>query len=274
MKTISSILILAAAVLVIASCNKEKLDRTTIDNANIKKDSETALKFADKELVKTYNNCKAGEENCTYIRLKYIEATSGTIKDKVNKLIGEELLYAYQMPDSHFKTPDEMMAAFMRDYETFRKEVPSAPQVWSTDLVVKVYAETEKVLCIRGEFSAYLGGAHPNSSTGYFNINKQTGDTVSLASLLKPGFEAPLNKLIDKKYREMKNLKPADNLAEKGDLFDNKIEFNYCFAVTKDKGLEFVYNPYEIAPYAVGPITVKLSRAELEDIAAPDGLLK
>ena len=30
-------------------------------------------------------------------------------------------------------------------------------------------------------------GAHPNSFTVFFNFNKETGDTISLANIFKPG---------------------------------------------------------------------------------------
>ena len=268
-------LCLVLILVFISACGTKKIDYTSInDKEKETKKTEDAIKFTNKEIVKSYKDCKPGTENCTYIKLSYIEATEGKIKDKVNQLINKDLLFAYDMPDKNYKNVDDMINTFMRDFETFRKDVPAAPQVWTLDMAIKVYAETDKILCLSSELSSYLGGAHPNSSTEFYNIDKQTGDTLSLVNLLKPGFEAALNNLIDKKYREMKGLKPGDNLAEKGDLFENKIQFNNNFAVTKNKGLEFIYNPYEIAPYVFGPITVKLSRSELEDLIPPNSLLK
>ncbi|MEO8665310.1 MAG: RsiV family protein, partial [Ignavibacteria bacterium] len=60
---------------------------------------------------------------------------------------------------------------------------------------------------------------------------------------------------------------------KKGDLFSNKISFKYNVAVTKDGVLEFYYNPYEIAPYVVGPITVSLTKAELGTLIGTGSLL-
>jgi hypothetical protein len=267
------ILSLVLSAILFFSCGTKKIDYTPVNDKDVKK-TDDAIKFTNKEVVKSYKDCKPGTEKCTYIKLNYIEATEGKIKDKVNQLINRDLLFAYDMPDQNYKNVDDMLNIFMRDYETFRREVPAAPQVWTLDMSIKAYSETDKILCLSSELSAYLGGAHPNSSKVFYNIDKQTGDTLSLANLLKPGFETKLNELIDKKYRETRGLKPGDNLAEKGDLFENKIQFNNNFAVTKDKELEFVYNPYEIAPYAVGPITVKLSRSELEELIPSNSLLK
>jgi hypothetical protein len=271
-KFIALTLIMAIS-LILVSCQKEKSDLKSTDDVNITK-TDNSIKFINKEFARTYNNCKPGEPNCTYIRLSYIEITDGKIKDKVNKLLTSQLIYAYDMPDEHFSTVEDMMSVFIRDYESFRKQMPSAPQVWTIDFKFSVSAETDKILCIGGELNSYLGGAHPSYVRGFLNFDKDSGDTISLGTLLKPGYEKKLNELIDKEFREMKGLKPGDDLSEKGDLFENKIELTHNFGVTKDRGLEFLYNPYEIAPYAVGPISVKLSNSELQDLLPEKSLLK
>jgi hypothetical protein len=137
-----------------------------------------------------------------------------------------------------------------------------------------VYSETDKILCLTFFNSNYLGGAHPNTLTIFRNINKETGDTVTLPDLFGAGFEEKLNQLIDKNYRLSAGLQPGDNLAEKGELFENKITFNYNFAVWNDKSVEFYYNAYEIAPYAVGPISVKIPASEVSGILTGASQLK
>lgn len=266
-------LILTLLIVLLAACGKQKVDNKSADDlSNTKQDNN--LQFITKTEFKSYQNCKPGEPNCTYIRLSYVVITTGKIKDKINSMINSQLLFAYEMPDAHFKSTDEMMSMFLRDYESFRTQMPSAPQIWSVEMKFVVKSQTEKTLCVLGDLYSYLGGAHPNSMQGFLNFNKETGDTISLSSLFANGFEPKLNTLIDKKYREMKGLKPGDNLADKGDLFENKIELTHNFAINQEKGIEFVYNPYEIAPYAVGPITIKLSNAEIKDILASNSLLK
>jgi hypothetical protein len=55
---------------------------------------------------------------------------------------------------------------------------------------------------------------------------------------------------------------------EKGGLFENQIRHNGNFAVT-GSGIGFLYNQYDIAPYAAGQITVDLSFDELKGILKP-----
>ena len=277
------VLILCSAFLISCASKKtevtQKTDSTTSKKTDEPPKTKGQLAFTNKELVKSYKNCVPETDSCSYIRLKYIEATDGKAKDKINTVIQKELLLAYDMPDQHYKTPQEMMDVFLRDYETTSKQMPKFRQDWAVDLNIEKYTETDRIICISCDFYSFLGGAHPTGLSAYFNFDKETGDTISLSNLFKPGFEPKLNALIDKKFREINDLKPGDNLVEKGGLFENVIKFNYNFAITKDsltneKGLEFLYNEYEIAPYAAGPIELDFTSAELADILAPNDYLK
>ncbi len=285
MKKISPVIIIMLCAGLLISCGSKKTEVTQKTDSTSGKKTEQApktkgqLAFTNKELVKSYKNCVPETDSCSYIRLKYIEAVEGKGKDKINSVIQKELLLAYDMPDEHYKTPEEMMDFFLRDYEAAGKQMPQFRQDWAVDENIAPYTETDKLFCISCDFYSFLGGAHPTGLTAFFNFDKETSDTISLANIFKPGFEPKLNALIDKKFREMNDLKPGDNLAEKGGLFDNVIKFNYNFAITRDSltnemGLEFLYNEYEIAPYAAGPIELNFTPAELADILAPNDYLK
>lgn len=283
MKT--TIFALNAALLItvfifITGCGQKKTDNTSSGDTKTgetqlgeSKTESGPLAITQKEFLKTYNNCSPSD-TCTYFKVSYLEATSGKIKDKLNKLINTELLYGTEIGDSLPVSIQAAADSFMASFVDTKKQFPNIPGSWFWEYSMKIYNETEKVLTLSSENSTFMGGAHPNYYKGFYNINKETGDTLSLKDLLVPGFETKLNLLIDKKYREMKGLKPGDNLQEKGDLFDNKITFNYNIAIAKDGGLMFYYNPYEIAPYAAGPIMVTISTAELGDLIGTNSLIK
>jgi hypothetical protein len=98
----------------------------------------------------------------------------------------------------------------------------------------------------------------------------RTGRRLALEDIFAEGFEEPLNKLIDSRFRRMKGLSDTDRLdSEKGSLFENFIHFNRNFAFT-GKGVSFFYNQYEIAAYAYGPTKIDLSYPELMNILNPE----
>ena len=116
------------------------------------------------------------------------------------------------------------------------------PIVYALDVNSSVVYNKPAALSVSIDFYINTGGAHPNSYARYFVFNPKTGKHLRLNDLFITGFEDKLNKLIDKKYRALRNLKDTDRLdGEKGYLFDNFIKFNDNFIFTKG-GINFYYN--------------------------------
>lgn len=267
-------ILLAAAFLI--ACGK-KNDGTTSDtkqtSSENKQIDDQSLKFADKKFFKSYKDCKPSD-TCTYFQVDYSEAVSGKNKDKVNKFITNIVNRGVTFGDTVLSTMQVAADSFMVQYASFRKEFPESAQFWYLELSVTANLDHKKIITIASGSSTYMGGAHPNSYLQYYNLNRETGDTVSLASLFAPGFEKKLGELVDAAYRKANNLQPGDNLQDKGGLFENKISFNYNWLVNKDGSLTFYYNPYEIAPYAAGPIEVTLTKEQISGLLAADSPLK
>ncbi|NOS84629.1 MAG: DUF3298 domain-containing protein [Ignavibacteria bacterium] len=264
------------AVFFIVSCGK-KNDNSSTEQKQTTTDSKTTnsndIKFSDKSFLKSYNNCSP-TDTCTYFRVDYIEAVSGSHKDKLNKLIMNIVNSGVSFGDSTMPTMQVAADSFMAQYVTMRKEYPESPQYWYLEQSVSANLDHPKIINLAAGNSSYMGGAHPNSYLEYYNISKETGDTLSPGNLFIQGFEKKLNELVDAAFRKANNLKPGDNLQDKGGLFDNKITFNYNWLVNKDGSLTFYYNPYEIASYAQGPIEVTLKKEDITPLLAPNSPLK
>lgn len=270
------ILLIFIAVFIVASCGK-KNENTSTEQKQTNTDSKTTnsndIKFSDKSFLKSYNNCSP-TDTCTYFKVDYIEAVSGSNKDKINKFIANIVNSGVSFGDTTMPTMQVSADSFMAQYVSMRKEYPESPQYWYLELSVSANLDHPKIINLAAGNSSYMGGAHPNSYLEYYNISKETGDTLSLSNLFAAGYEKKLNELVDAAFRKANNLKPGDNLAEKGGLFDNKIAFNYNWLINKDGSLTFYYNQYEIAPYARGPIEVTLTKADIAPLLAPNSPLK
>ena len=274
------LILILFSVFIAFGCSKNKTespgDKTGTTESKTNSGSNTKdegpLKFTEKPFLKTNNNCNPSD-TCTYFKVDYLEA-SGKSKDKINSLLMSEVLANVSFGDSKYPSLQIAADSFMTSFVSFRKEVPEGAQFWYFEYFMSVDNQTPKIVSISGSNSSYMGGAHPNTYVTFLNINKETGDTVSLSNIFAAGFEKKLNALVDAKFRRMKGLKPGDNLMEKGDLFENKIEFNYNWSTTKEGGIMFYYNPYEIAAYVFGPTELVLTKQEIEGLLAADSPLK
>jgi hypothetical protein len=87
---------------------------------------------------------------------------------------------------------------------------------------------------------------------------------VDLAALLIPEYEAALSELLEAEFRAQHFLEPGQDLRDAG-LFENSIHPSHNFYVTPCE-MVFFYNPYELAPYAMGASIIRLAFDQLEGL--------
>jgi hypothetical protein len=131
----------------------------------------------------------------------------------------------------------------------------------------------EKLLVLTKTTESYLGGAHPNSSTGSFVIDPAAVKRLTLDDIF--GSREELRSLLEAELRRKNQLPEGAPLSEAG-FFTDRIELpeNFFLAEKAPENLSgrqagdspfmhFLWNTYEIAPYAMGAVEVALPLKEL-----------
>lgn len=121
---------------------------------------------------------------------------------------------------------------------------------------------------------SFMGGAHGNTVTNNRVFDLENQMDVTLSTLFT---DESLN-VVGEKLREalavQNDCQTVDELIQTGIFFSaGDIEPNDNFLLD-EKGLTWVYDPYEIAPYALGPVTVSLPWSEIKDLLYPDSSVK
>ena len=111
----------------------------------------------------------------------------------------------------------------------------------------------------------FQGGAHALTQLLTLNFDKATGKTLTLDDVMVPGYKVKLNELLQKALMDKADCKDINELHDKGYLFSMEMYPSSNFILGKD-GITFIYNPYEIAPYALGRIELTISNATLEPL--------
>ena len=115
-----------------------------------------------------------------------------------------------------------------------------------------VYADRDYLSFYTKEYS-YLGGAHGNTVIRVGTISRATGRILKVGDFVADVKRAALkNALYD---GAVKALGGKENLQSEVEVVEN-------FYLAKD-GLHFVYNEYEIACYAAGPVEVVIDPKSL-----------
>ena len=123
-----------------------------------------------------------------------------------------------------------------------------------------------------------MGGAHGLETRNYFNFDLKTGKLITESDLFKSNFKAELSELLKKRIveesreaKETKNTEPVLSL-EDTDFWTDSIKPNGNFYIT-DEGINYVFNPYEIAPYYMGQTEITLPYDRLKGILKPNCIL-
>ncbi len=121
----------------------------------------------------------------------------------------------------------------------------------------------------------YMGGAHGLETRNYYNFDLKTGKLITEKDLFVDNYKDLLSDLIKirivEESRDSNDKTPILNL-ENTDYWTDSIKPNSNFYIT-DEGINYVFNPYEIAPYALGETEVSLPFERLKGILKPGNLI-
>ena len=148
------------------------------------------------------------------------------------------------------------------------------------DSVAVSYNE-KGILCMTNQSYNYMGGAHGGSAITYKILDAKTGKTLDIKDFFKPNTEAELLKIGEACFRkqwlpEMELATDAPMNEENGLWFggvamDETDKDKGKFYLAKEvgispKGFEFVYQQYEIGPYAIGMPSFTISFEEVKTL--------
>lgn len=264
--------VLLASVCIVSACNQ---------GSGATADQPLDLRFKPVEFKRQggkecpLNTQQVQEDSlCATVLFKYPEVNSAenpALADTLNQLIHQQLLDTLEEDNANTVAEmsfEQLAQNFIEDYQQEGAFTP-----WSLERKVDIAYQAPQLLTLVLDEYSYLGGAHPASGTRYTVINLRDGKTVGLADLLSNGYEVPLNVAGEKAFREARNLPEAANLEEQGFTFENNVfSLNENFGVLED-GLKFVFNSYEIAPYALGPTDILIPYDDIRSLVRPEGPL-
>jgi hypothetical protein len=138
---------------------------------------------------------------------------------------------------------------------------------YNNDQGVDIIRFDDRMFTVLVAESSYAGGAHPNHSTTFYNIDPVTGETIYLKNVLRnpDEFPATIREWLEKTYPE--TLEEIDSFNfEDSDVFEAKLNNEtYSYSVD-DAGLHILFSPYEVASYATGFIGVDFSYDDYPDL--------
>jgi len=212
---------------------------------------------------------------CAHITFKYpvIErAPQPAAAAAINRAVVDFLLRSIGEPRKS-KSIEAAMTAFLQGYQQY-KQNGGTDRVYFEERTVTIPYQSDRIVNLSFALSFSTGGLHPQYADTFTSFNAATGARIRLADIFVPWYEPRLTRIAENNFRAVKGVKPGMTLRDAGYIFFK----NDTFALNENywigpKGITFYYNPYEIAPYAMGPTELLLTYREIRELIKPDGVL-
>lgn len=253
-------------------------------NTNNKKESK--IKTIEQKQVyymQKGNQCPSCSITMNY---SYLEQNSknDTVSNIINKEIANEILgteYRDLSPETaidSFKNSyiadykKEVVPLYLEDIKNNKTDNSIDVSQWynyTYELKTSIKSGKKDILNYEAQFYEYTGGAHPNSWSKWLNFDSKTGELITLNKVFIDGSQKAINKLLLRELmnfiskQEGKEVNSVAALNELGILDNVQMYIPDNFALEEDK-ISFLYNSYDIAPYAQGAIKLSLHYSELD----------
>lgn len=261
------IILFFAIALLFAACRNEKANQQDSSTDQIVSDTLTftydSVKVYSKNVVKSEHNLgDTTKATITYPVFKN-DSLNNYLVRKVTDYIAEneqQISYKY-LANSFVKGYDDFFAA---NRDTF--------QSWFLMIKITLLNQKKDYVALQYLHSDYSGGAHPNTNFAYINYNPKTNQPITLDSLIEANQKIALTTIGERIFRKNEKLSTTASL-ENGYFFENgKFNLPENFYIS-NKGLVFLYNPYDIKPYVDGTTKLIIPFADLKKIAKPNTIL-
>ncbi|MGB6153810.1 MAG: DUF3298 and DUF4163 domain-containing protein [Pricia sp.] len=195
---------------------------------------------------------------CPEISISIPRAAESTrIASTINSALQEEIITLLHFDeDTEVATLSDALTSFKNGYTDLKDFYSEETLLWEAKVVGKVIYEDKKVLTLQLDSYVFTGGAHGYSAKRFLNFDKKKGVELENWQLFQNREDFQL--FAEAKFREQEAI-PADaSINDTGFMFERNSFYlpeNIGFT---EEGVELLYNPYEVASYADGPIALTL----------------
>lgn len=207
-------------------------------------------------------------ENCFTIDIIYpalVDYRDKAIQNMINHGIGADW-------DKQQKIVQEEIEFFNEESEMY--DDIGYTMNWYEYYEARVVLNSNYVLSFERYMSSYTGGAHGSHIYDLINFDLHTGDTIFLDDIFIDNYKAELNSIADNIFRKDNDIGADEDLSEIGYWgMDDGFHLNNNFLLTMD-GLRFIFNEYEIAPYAAGAIELFIPYKKIKHLIRTDSPIK
>ncbi len=263
------------AVLMISSCRNER--RSEANN----------IDFKEYTMDSTYHLFDDATKPAIKIHLSMnypVKYKNHSVLDSLQRLI---IMDITQTPNRAMRNPEKAMLNLIeqqiKEYRLLEPDYEAALLMNDNEPLASFSYEytgnesnvfdKDGIFCFSTNIYSFTGGAHGLGIVKYTCVDLSDGSVITEKDLFLDDYESILSPIILEKLAEIQNVKLPKDLENNGffDISDIKPNNNFYL---NEKGITYIYNPYEIAAYVVGISEVFIPYEDISFILAPQSPIK
>ena len=206
-------------------------------------------------------------ENCFTIDIIFpalVDHHDKKVQDLINHGVGADW-------DKQQKIAQEEIVFFNEESEMY--EDLDYTMNWYEYYEARIVLNSNYILSFERYMDSYTGGAHGSHIYDLINFDLRTGDTIFLDDIFIDEYETRLNSIAEGIFRKDNDIGADEDLSDIGYWgMDDGFHVNKNFLLTMD-GIRFVFNEYEIAPYAAGTIELFIPYEKIKHLIKSQSLI-
>jgi hypothetical protein len=230
--------------------------------------TKDTLAYSIKTIKQRASDCGDKPDNgCTVAILKYPVFKNDTL---LNDSIQNKLFNLF-WTDSTLEADTALQqyaSNFINVYEQNKNDQAVKGRIFTVNSYAKILRQDSSLVALQIGGYMFQGGAHGAMVTYFLNWNTKTNRRINLSDLLVSGYEAKLTSIADTIFRTNELLSDTASLAVNYFFKNNEFALNDNFLVTPT-GLHFLYNQYEIKPYAAGQTSLLIPYTKIKSLLLP-----
>lgn len=226
--------------------------------------------IAKDTLVYTYKNIEQRASDCanksdtacssakiTYPVFKEQTALDSTLTDSL----------AFSLDQKPKGDLTQQAKDFIQSYMNDKDRKTNKDLVYTLESNASVIRQDSSLVTIQIDRYVEAGGAHGSNHTDFINWNTRSNKVITLDAIFIGGYKDQLTEVAEKTFRSEEKL--GDTASLKNYFFKGgKFALNNNFLITP-VGVRFLYNEYEIKPYADGQTELLIPYAQIKSLLRP-----
>lgn len=182
-----------------------------------------------------------------------------TINNTIREEIIDQLIYDDEIKAN---TVDDAIQSFKKGFLDLKEMYPDESLGWEAKIKGEISFENKDVISIKLDTYIFTGGAHGFSATKFLNFDKKKGNEFENWQLFND--KDAFTHFAETKFKIQENIPQNASINSTGFMFEGDNFYLPSNIGFTEKGLQLLYNQYEVASYADGPIVITLPYNEIK----------